>query len=193
MKTLIMKTLKIKLGLFSLLAILTVSVFFTSCEETEIVTKNADLDKPVTFTEDLNGGIHILPPKGFDNKTNEEQRLFFKELSDEDAQKLAENYRVFDYLTAKGITENADALLGEGELFSELDFSDILSTYQQEEMNDHEVNTIDSRDCYWEWVSCYYANGWFPRGLKVFGLFCSYDGFIGYYLSDYYISYTSCE
>jgi len=54
-KTLIMENLKIKLGLFSLLAVLASSVFLTSCEQEDIMTQTIE-----EFTMEA-GVIYTLP------------------------------------------------------------------------------------------------------------------------------------
>ncbi len=98
-----MKTLKIKLGLFSLLAILAVSVFLTSCEQDTItkptdvisaqemlVAENVtDIDEQIRISGEMNKDCvkkYFVP---FDNKiTNAEQaRNHLANLSDEEKAK----------------------------------------------------------------------------------------------------------
>ena len=80
-KTLIMKNLKIKLGLFSLLTILAVSVFFTSCEQEYIVAV------PVEGTAVEDSRIFKIPDEYLDVSQNELD-TFIKNLSATDLDEL---------------------------------------------------------------------------------------------------------
>lgn len=81
-----MKTLKIKLGLFSLLAILAVSVLLTSCEQQETIvfdTIEYNQSNESLSTDNTESVIFTLPER-FDNMSEEDLTAFFNNTSEED-------------------------------------------------------------------------------------------------------------
>ncbi len=77
-----MKTLKIKLSFFSLLAILAVSVFLTSCEQEQEILP--DVIEDVNELNVSDDGVLFTLPEQFDNMSEEELNAFFEGVSHED-------------------------------------------------------------------------------------------------------------
>jgi len=67
-KTLIMKNLKIKMGLFSLLAILAVSVFLTSCEQEVLDSQISDDINQIEMKQELNDLENKIETEATHNK-----------------------------------------------------------------------------------------------------------------------------
>jgi len=81
----IFKTL-IKLGLFSLLAVLAVSVFITSCEQ-DIGTTPFKVQEFEDLVVDENTIIYTLPEE-FNNMSEDELGAFLENISDEELEEL---------------------------------------------------------------------------------------------------------
>jgi len=85
-----MKNLKIKFGFFSLLAILAVSVFLTSCEQENInIVENVDLN--ISESKDA---IKFILPETMNDKSQDEIIQFIQNLSKEEMEQLSETSSV---------------------------------------------------------------------------------------------------
>ncbi len=147
-----MKNLKLKSFLPSLIAIVMLSVFVTSCNKDEIESneiENQTEYKPFDITpEQKTSAFYLKPAKGFENKTEEEKKRFFEELSIEESKALEENYRISDYLRSKGLLEKAETLLQDGELLSSLDLKSLLSVDQLQKLNIYKTGDNKNPDCF---------------------------------------------
>jgi|GEM_PF-3070985 len=89
-KTLIMKFLKVKLGLFSLLTVLAVSVFLTSCDQQEAIvpdTINGVNELNESVMSDVDAIVFTLPEQ-FNDMSEEELDAFLENISDEELEEL---------------------------------------------------------------------------------------------------------
>jgi len=85
-----MKNLKIKFGLFSLLAILAVSVFLTSCER-----ENIDIIENVDFSiSESENVINFILPETMNDKSQDEIIQFIENLSKEEIKELSETSHI---------------------------------------------------------------------------------------------------
>ena len=92
-------------------AILFLSVLSTSCSKEKEEPENTG-DKEIISTPDEGSkAIYFLPPKGFENKTDKEKQAFFENLTQDQSEKLEENYRVSDYLESIGLLEKMENLI----------------------------------------------------------------------------------
>jgi len=137
-----MNNLKFKLGLFSLLAVLAVSVFLTSCEQTEII------DRMEEQVSDAHNKL-LLMPHGFETLNEEKQVEYLENLTEEDHAKLAENHRVGSYLRLIGKYWELYDRMEEGQLVSEIDLNRILSDEEVVALQNYQYDIIKERfpDC----------------------------------------------
>jgi len=116
-----MKTLKVKLGLFSLLAVIAVSIFLTACEQEK--TFNEALQE----TEKMQSEVMVLPKGYSKNMTNEELVTYFASLTAEERDELVENNRIIRYLVSINKFEDVEKHLNYGGLFTKIDLGVYLS------------------------------------------------------------------
>jgi len=155
-----MKNLKIKLGLFSLLAILAVSVCMTSCEQKEVLDEVLD--------ETIEQQVLILP-KGYDTMNEEEMKDYFGTLTIEDSKKLVENNRIASFLFTINKLKLVDNELTYGQSFVEVNLSLYLSKQEIQQLNNFKVEyeltevseDVLSRGWWGGWNSLYTYQDWF--------------------------------
>jgi len=154
-----MKNLKIKFGLFSLLAVLTVSVFLTSCEQDELDSiSQQEMVQQTNSGEIDNESIEIYTlPYGYDNLSESEQNDYVQSLSEEEFQKLVESRNIIQYF----ISLNKTDLLKENFSYGDIADENTMKTYLSEQeviaYSQFDTNTqIESRGCCDDW---YYTSG----------------------------------
>jgi len=163
-KTLIMKNLKIKFGLFSLLVIFAASVFLTSCQQevvTDVVPNEQNLEH-IQQIPDFDRSETIDMPKGFDVTNNEKVLSFLTNITEEETNILRESYRIKTYLKELNKYDLAYENMSEGDLFTDLNLNSLLSESELLKFGDFTVNIsdLDSRFC-WNWEYCeYYPSSW---------------------------------
>ena len=86
-----MKNLKIKFGLFSLLAIFALSVFLTSCDQTEIIDVEENIE---TNFEEADEIMTFMLPETMNDKSEDEIISFVENLSEEEIKELSETHPV---------------------------------------------------------------------------------------------------
>jgi len=139
-----MKTLKIKFGLFSLLAVLSVSVFLTSCQQEEMLNT---IDTTETVSKVVENSEFILP-YGYDELSAEAQDEYLNSLDAEGFAKLVESSKVATYFSYLG----KDAILtsnGEyGDIFNQNTLSLYLTLDEVEGFSSRDFSeNIESRGC----------------------------------------------
>jgi len=146
----------LKLGLFSLLAILAVSVFLTSCEQ-EDITLNDQIEQ-VTQLEHSNG---ILLPQDVVSQGEEAVNAYVASLTNEEVTEHANDYIIMNFLKEKGDLAQVDEELQTVGSFSDVDLSNYLSDEEVSELNKQIIpvqsSQINERGC-WA-VYTYYCCG----------------------------------
>jgi len=149
-----MKNLKIKLGLFSLLAVFVASVFLTSCEQEQIV----DLT-PQQQVEHQNQDIMIMP-FGIATDTKEIRDEYMKNATPELMDKMAENGKVAYYLISIDKLDAAAEQMSYGDFFCDLDLAALLTETELAALQNYEVNSnnqVDLRCSSWTFCHSYWA------------------------------------
>ncbi len=145
-KTLIMKKLKIKLRFFSLLVILTVSVFLTSCEQ-DLISANEQ------FSTDIVEGRYLLP-KGLELEANELE-VFLENATKSDLDNMAESANIAHYLIEIGKFREVYNSIDDNQLYTDIDLSLYLNNKELKEFAAFSYReSIESR----YWVQCYWSN-----------------------------------
>jgi len=156
-----MKNLKIRLGLFSLLAILAASVFFTACQQDAIT----DLPTEVTTNELLQGKTVVLP-HGFDNTAAELEYL--NQVTEAEVQKLEENYRITMFLQQVEKYGEVVQTLSTDEHIADVNLNTYLTINQLEQLQSYDPNdtvnnrancTIQTGYCFTR-KRCCFTDGW---------------------------------
>ncbi len=156
-----MKNLKIKFGLFSLLAILTVSVFLTSCEQTEVVSSNIDqYQEQTTFNSD--GTKKYVLPKGID-ENEEDIFAYIQSMSQATSSKLAENFRIASFLADENTFEAIWEDMSYGQHLSDINLGNYLTKSQLTTLKYYSPN-LNARSVNCRWGACsflsQYNGGW---------------------------------
>jgi len=134
-----MKTLKIKLGLFSLLAVLAASVFLTSCEQNEIPTNVNETINTIQESDKL-----ILP---FGINENQDLAIeYLNNATDEQINIWKSNALITEKLAAIGKMDEIEAELTQGENIAEFDFKKVLSEDEMQTLN-QDLQDVESRGC----------------------------------------------
>jgi len=143
-----MKNLKIKFGLFSLLAVLAVSVFLTSCQQEEIIEMAT-----VQQVEDRTSETMIMP-FGIATDTEEIRKNYIENASPELLTKMAENGRVAYYLTSINKLEEAATQMSYGDFFCDVNLISILTEAEIAALQNYDLSTtsnnIELRCSSWE-------------------------------------------
>jgi len=135
-----MKNFKINIGLFSLIAILAVSVFFTSCEQDTQIASVQEIDRNVL----LEGKYYLTPPSGYDEEMVIE---YLDNATDSQIQKMIENYRITNFLLQTGQFWQVKSNLSFGKHISDVDLSKYLTIQQLESLANYQPSIIDERGC----------------------------------------------
>jgi len=134
-----MKNLKIKLGLFSVLAILAASIFLTSCEQDAI-----QIDQATNFHQIQEADKLVLP-----HGINGNQDLTIEYLNNATESQIStwrNNAEITERLASIGKLDEVNAALTMGQNISEFDLDKILS--DDEIMNLYQYTPqIESRGC----------------------------------------------
>ncbi len=134
-----MKNLKIKLGLFSLLAILATSVFLTSCEQETPI----DSFQEIALNESLLGK-QLTPPNGYKDEVAVQ---YIINATDSEIQKMIENYRITNFLFLEGKFAEVASNLAFGEHISDFDLNEYLTIQQLESLMNYIPSKISERGC----------------------------------------------
>jgi len=127
-----MKNLKIKLGLFSLLAVLAASVFFTACQQEEILTESIT-DVNLTDAE----AVNFILPWGYDKEMSaEEEAEYINSIDDETFDKLIQSSTILDYF----ISLDKAQVLADNSAYGDIFGENTLSSYLTKE----EIKNFDS-------------------------------------------------
>jgi len=167
-----MKNLKIKFGLFSLLAILVVSVFLTSCEQENIVS-------PISETPLLQGDLqntYYLFPVGI---TENVISTYLNSIYEETTRKLEENYRISRFLEIEGKFEEVWDDMVEGQHLSDINLEHYLSDNQIDRLETYKPSPIiEFREtCGWHfWSKSHYNGGWCIYEYAYYCRGVGYDG-----------------
>jgi len=146
-----MKNLKVRFAFFSLLAMIAVSVFMTSCQQGEDIIKDTDTtDFEISYTQQ-EGNTKIMLPEDITKKGEEAVKEYLENMSDEQKVGHINDYIIYDYFTKKGkLSEAHTELQGIG-AYRDLDLSKHLSEEELKELNESLIDAndlqIDSR--YW--------------------------------------------
>jgi len=138
----------LKLGLFSLLAILAASVFLTSCEQDELDTLGVNPLSELQHPQNTEPMSLFFNDLEFINKTEDEVIEFVKSLSPEELARSKNDYIVAEYLTANDlfdeVVSNEDT-----KYLSELDLSKYINKSEIDEINSHfyDVAYVHERGC----------------------------------------------
>jgi len=137
-----MKNLKIKFGLFSLLAILAVSVFLTSCEQ-EIIRTVPTIEE--TLTNDDNN--FLLLPYGYEQLSMEEQHNYLNSLNKVTYDELIESAKILDYFKSLGkeniLLDNSEY----GEIYAVTTLAVYLTAEEVENFQLSTDDNLESRGC----------------------------------------------
>jgi len=115
-----MNILKLKSILFSLIAITTLTVFLSSCQQKEILETT---QKDATKQEEV-----LILPKGYDKNLSEEEIVeYFSNLTTNEYNKLVENNRIVSFLFSIDKLNEIDKELIYGQLFTDIDLSAYLT------------------------------------------------------------------
>jgi len=165
----IMKNLKIKLGLFSLLAVLAASIFLTSCEQSNIITDEQFEDVELATQA---GGIGILLPQDITAQGEHAIKAYLKDATAEQFAKHINDYLTMKFLEEKGkLTSVINEFQGEVN-FGEINLSTYLSNNEIAELNNSLIDTLEDnnlnlRACYHEYrydcdtcTTCVRRNVW---------------------------------
>jgi len=163
-----MNFLKIKLGVFSLLAVLAVSVFLSSCEQSEIVSSN--INQYSTQQEMNSGDTKYVLPKGIEE--NEENLLtYLDNINEETSLKLVENFRIASFLAEENIFDVVWEDMSYGEHLSDINLVNCLTESQLTALRHYSSNLNSrSKTCYT--VSCEVVS-------QYNGSWCNYTCYVG--------------
>jgi len=138
----------LKLGLLSLLAVLAVSAFLTSCEQ-DVITEQIDtaLEQEENYGADYTELAYKLP-KGYDEWTEVEINNYMSELTEVEFNQLIENNRISTFLVNENLWESVDATLTYGEILSKVNVLEYLTDKQIQALNGYTFQSeIDLRAC----------------------------------------------
>ena len=185
-----MKNLKIKFGLFSLLAVLAVSIFLTSCEQAEIV------DTLEEQTSDIQDRSRLLMPYGFENLSEEEKIEYFGNLTEEDYGRLSENHRVGSYLRSIDKYWGLYESMEEGQLVLDMDLSGVLTAEEVTALSNYQYDNIELRGCgSWSFAYSYFTHHPYYQTRCVYKRSCQqlvFNPWPSYTFWTEYVSNTSC-
>lgn len=100
-------------------------------------------------------GQIILLPKGYENEVNINERM--ADLSDEELNSYAENYRVFNFLESIKKAEGIYETLNYGQLYTDTDMSKHLVDKEIEDLKKHiaKIDNVARDNWYWGYISCW--------------------------------------
>jgi len=124
-------------------------VFITSCHHQALIDENT-LSNELLETDNIKTATEVYTlPKGLEKNTPEYIVSYVEDLSDDERGKLSENYRVQMFLELENLYESAYNQLNEGELFTNSNLNDILTSEQMQHLNDFSLDDLALlRDCY---------------------------------------------
>jgi len=130
-----MKNLKIKFGLFSLLAMLSVSVFLTSCEQSStIIGEQLEEVEQVSQESEFKG---VLVPEAIATQEEATVRAYLEGLSDEALEEHVNDYIIMDFFKNEGLEDVAVDEFAKNESLKNLNLSDYLSDEKVEALNNN--------------------------------------------------------
>jgi len=145
-----MKNLKIQFGLFSLLAVLAVSVFLTSCEQsTSIIGEQLeDAEQVVQESEFEFEGL--LLPSSIMDEGEAATRTYLESLSNEELKGYVNDYVIMNFLSNEGLENVAIDHYTKNESLKNINLSDYLSDDKVMALNNGlwAPSQISERCCY---------------------------------------------
>jgi len=173
-----MKNLKIRIGIFSLLAIFAASVFLTSCEQesilpqTEETTDVQQVEFHSSVQEYIKGESEVsfnLPP----NMEGADENTLQNYLANMTVEQIAEremDYKIENFLGSLGRLDEVQEEFGEIDLLTLNDLKKYASEQELAEFNSFEVSSVESRGC---WTIASICVGYFKVTTR---LCCSWRG-----------------
>ncbi len=165
-----MKKLKIKLGLLSLLAVLAVSVFLTSCEQETIpsIPEETVTDNLLGEGQDTNHEIHedylvtsneYYLPLSVDRGTEAEIKEYLKNITPELQAQLVEHTRVIDYLDSVNKLDEVIPNISPSDLLLTSNVATYLTDEEVQQLSHYDSSSnIESRECSaWRSNGCSHA------------------------------------
>lgn len=111
-----MKILNLKFGLFSLLAIFSVSIFLTSCAKEEAIEQAPNTEQVM---ENFSQAEVIVEPYGISDLSESEKRQFLLNMiEDYSSEELAEHTKIFNFLSSVNKLEKVEANMKVGEIYT---------------------------------------------------------------------------
>jgi len=152
---LIMKNLKIKLGLFSLLMILAASVFLTSCEQ-EGIDETPIYELYEAELSSINTR-YVLSKGLIENQ--QEAVVYMNSADDNTLSKLNENYRIMEFLHNEGLYETIYEDIQQGQHLSDVDLSNYLDVNQLARLKSFSLDSMLISRCIY-CASTQHNGGW---------------------------------
>jgi len=146
-----MKNLKIKFGLFSLLAILAVSVFLTSCEQSNTILgeqlEDVESIEQVTPESEFEG---LLLPSNIVDMGEAATKTYLEGLSNEELEQHVNDYVIMDFLTNEGLQDVAVDHYTKNESLKNINLSDYMSDDKVAALNNNlwVPSQVSARCCY---------------------------------------------
>jgi len=140
-----MKFLKVKFGLFSLLAILVVSVFLTSCEQDKIAlpdVQESELLAAAKYFGIEDGETTFNLPTRFNDADKETVELYLDNMTDEERKELEESYKIEKYLESINRAEEVYNDLGQPDILTLNDLSKYTTEQELADFNSFDVNSV---------------------------------------------------
>ncbi len=141
-----MKNLKIKFGLFSLLAVLVASVFLTSCEQ-DILDEVSNIDDVVT-PETTRESFTLILPYGYNKLSEEEIDAYISSLDFDTFNKLAESREVIYYFKSLDKLNILEDNAQYGDIFDRNTLEQFLTPEEVTAFQSFDINNaIELREC----------------------------------------------
>jgi len=140
-KILTMKNLKIKLGLFSLLAVLAASIFLASCEQEQVT--NFTPQQEIEYKSQSS----MILPLGIATDSKEARDKYIENATSEQIDKMIENARVVHYLRSIDKLKDTAIKMSYADFFCDLDFNSLLTEGEIAGLQNYEINNITSISC----------------------------------------------
>jgi len=149
-----MKILKLKSILFSLMAIVLVTVFLSSCDKYE-QSENTTVEEISQSSINNYSDMAFKLPKDYDQLSEENVNEYISNLTNQEIEQLIENHRIVKFLISINLWEEVDAILSKGDILSIENVSKYLTKEQFEELKNFSIdNQVDLRWC----SGCVYYN-----------------------------------
>jgi len=148
-----MRNFQIRTSIFSLLVVLFVSIFLTSCEQQEVLPGTANpADFEINYTSQ-ESNTKIMLPEDVTKEGPEAVAEYLKSISDEKKVEHINDYIIYDYFTNKGKLGERGLEAQNVGAYRDLDLSKHLSGEELQELNKSLISVSDLEISSRDWCS----------------------------------------